>query len=169
MLRLGLVEFNSTFFLTIFNILVLFFVLKIKFFDKIMKVLNDRSASIEKSYKDADVAVEEAQKMKKEYEEKLADIKAQELEILSLARTKAQERDSAMLKDTEAEISQMKLKARADIDEEKNLAMSSLKDDIIEIAVMMSKKILEKEIDVKQHHAIIDEFIEKVEDEKWQN
>lgn len=169
MLRLGLVEFNSTFFLTIFNILVLFLVLKYKFFGKITEILEKRSSTIQNSYEEADKTVEKANELKKEYEEKLADIKAQELEILSSARLKSQERDNQMLKDVENEISQMKVKARADIEDEKKLAMSSLKDDIIEIAMMMSEKILEKEIDEKQHHVMINEFIQRVGEEKWQN
>ena len=46
--------------------------------------------------------------------------------------------------------------------------MSEMKNEISGIAMMMAEKIIKKEINQKDHEALINDFIENVGDEVWQ-
>ena len=53
-------------------------------------------------------------------------------------------------------------KAEAQIEQEKKKAMNELKDEISGIAVDIASKVVEREIDEKDHEALISEFIKGV-------
>ena len=46
--------------------------------------------------------------------------------------------------------------------------MSEMKNEISSIAMMMAEKIIQKEISQKDHEALINDFIENVGDDAWQ-
>jgi len=58
----------------------------------------------------------------------------------------------------------MRDKARADIAQERKKALNEIKNDISGIAIDIASKVTEREIDEKQHEALIEDFIQKMGD-----
>ncbi len=167
--QLGLVEFRLEFFLTIFNMLVLFLFLRWKLFEPVTKFMNERTAKIEATIADADNVNSQANELKGQYEDKLAHIRDEELEILKRARIAAEERTAEMIKHAQQQIEDMKIKAQKEIDQEHEKAIMKLKDDIANLAILAASKIVDKELDQAKHGAMIDNIIESVGDVQWPN
>ena len=55
-------------------------------------------------------------------------------------------------------------KANKDIEIEKKRAINEIKNDISDIAIMIASKVVEKDIDEKDHQRLIEEFIDSVGD-----
>ena len=144
------------------NLLLLFLLLKHFLFTPVQNVLNARQAAIDKSYADADSTLNKAEELRDEYEKRLADAKAEANDIVKAATRKAQQNGEEIVRDAQAQAAHLMEKADAQIEQEKKKAMNELKDEISGIAVDIASKVVEREIDEKDHEALIAEFIKGV-------
>lgn len=167
--KFGLVDPGPTFFFQIFNTLVLFGGLSFVLFKPMTEFLEKRSAGIAKNISDAEQRIADAEQLKNEYKEKLGKIHEEELRIMKEAKQRADERAHELRKLADKEIHAMKEAANREIEAEKSRALNELKDEIASIAMMAATQIVGKSIDGAGHENLIDEFIHKVGDSKWQN
>ena len=144
------------------NLLLLILLLKHFLFKPVQNVLNARQAEIDKDYTDAEAALNKAETMRNEYEQRIADAKAEASDIVKTATRKAQLHGEEIVRDAQAEAAHLKEKANEQIEQEKKKAMNELKNEISGIAVDIASKVVEREIDEKDHEALISEFIKGV-------
>ena len=144
------------------NLLLLFLLLKHFLFKPVQNILNARQAAIDKSYADADSALNKAEELRDEYEKRIADAKAEATDIVKSATRKAQANGEEIIRDAQAQAAHLLEKADVQIEQEKKKAMNELKDEISGIAVDIASKVVEREIDEKDHEALISEFIKGV-------
>lgn len=144
------------------NLLLLILLLKHFLFKPVQNILNARQAEIDKHYADAETAQTRAEALRDEYEKRIADAKSEATDIVRTATNKAQLRGEEIVRDAQTEASRLLEKADAQIAQEKKKAMNQLKNEISGIAVDIATKIVEREIDEKDHEALISEFIEGV-------
>ena len=144
------------------NLLLLFLLLKHFLFKPVQNVLNARQAEIDKSYADAEAAQTQAEALRDEYEKRIADAKAEASDIVKSATRKAQLHGEEIVRDAQSQASRLMEKADAQIEQEKKKAMNELKNEISGIAVDIASKVVEREIDAKDHEALISEFIKGV-------
>ena len=76
-----------------------------------------------------------------------------------------QTRSDAMLASAQSEAAAMREKASRDIELERRKAMNEMKSEISGLAVEIASKVAEKEIDEKQHEALIERFIDELGEE----
>ncbi|MDO5783876.1 MAG: F0F1 ATP synthase subunit B [Eubacteriales bacterium] len=144
------------------NLLLLFLLLKHFLFKPVQNILNARQAAIDKSYADADSALNKAEELRDEYEKRISDAKAEASDIVKSATRKAQANGEEIIRDAQAQAAHLLEKADMQIEQEKKKAMNELKDEISGIAVDIASKVVEREIDEKDHEALISEFIKGV-------
>ena len=144
------------------NLLLLFLLLKHFLFKPVQNVLNTRQAEIDKTYAEADAAQTRAEELRDEYEKRIADAKAEAADITKAANQKAQAHYDEVVLEAKADAARLMEKAEAQIEQEKKKAMNELKDEISGIAVDIASKVVEREIDEKDHEALISEFIKGV-------
>lgn len=144
------------------NLLLLFLLLKHFLFKPVQNILNARQAAIDKSYADADSALNKAEELRDEYEKRISDAKAEANDIVKSATRKAQANGEEIIRDAQTQAAHLMEKADAQIEQEKKKAMNELKDEISGIAVDIASKVVEREIDEKDHEALISEFIKGV-------
>lgn len=167
--KFGLVELNQGFFMQIFNTLILFGGLSFILFKPMNAFLEKRAASIAKSISDAELRIAEANQLKEDYREKINKIHEEELMIMKEARHKAEERSHELHKIAEREIHVLKETAAREIEAEKSKALNELKDEISAIAMLAAAHVVGKSMDTQGHENLINDFIDKVGDSKWQN
>lgn len=167
--KFGLVELNQTFFLQIFNTLILFGGLSYVLFKPMTAFLEKRAAGIAKTISDAELRILEADQLKRDYKEKINNIHEEELLIMKEARHKAELRSHELHLAAEREIHALKEAARREIDAERSRALNELKDEISAIALMAASHVVGRSIDSTGHENLINEFIDKVGDSRWQN
>ena len=144
------------------NLLLLFLLLKHFLFKPVQNILNARQAEIDKSYADAETAQTRAEELRDEYEKRISDAKAEAADIAKAASRKAQAHYDEVVGTAKADAARLREKAEAQIEQEKKKAMNELKDEISGIAVDIAYKVVEREIDEKDHEELISEFIKGV-------
>jgi F-type H+-transporting ATPase subunit b len=167
--KFGLVELNQTFFLQIFNTLVLFAGLSYFLFKPMTAFLEKRAAGIAKSISDAELRNLEADQLKRDYKEKINNIHEEELAIMKEAKQKAEAKSRELHQMAEREIHAMKETARREIEAERARALNELKDEISAIALLAASHVVGRNIDSTGHENLINDFIDKVGDSRWQN
>ena len=106
--------------------------------------------------------------METNYNQLLSAAKDESAEIVKKATKKAQDRSDEIISNAKAEASGLMTRANEDIERERQRAMSEMKNEISGIAMMMAEKIIKKELNQTDHEALINDFIENVGDEVWQ-
>ena len=120
------------------NLLILTLLVKHFLFKPVQKILNERQRRADALIADAKQAKEQAEAMQAEYEKTLNAARAQAAEI--------------------------KRKAGEEIEQQRKKALNEVKDEIGGMAMAIASKVVEREIQEKDHQQLIDEFIEKVGD-----
>lgn len=167
-LRLGLVEFNATFFFTLANAVIMFLIMKYKLFGPLTKFMDGRKAEIQKQYDDAQAAEEKALSMKAEYEAKIAAAREDGEKIVKDYTAKADIKVAEMIENASVEADRFKESARREIEEERTKATLELKDSFAELTVLAASKVLSKELDQKKHEELISGVLSEVGEVKWQ-
>ena len=154
-----------TFLAQICNLLIQMLIFKKLLLGPVRKVLAERKARADSQIAEAEKLRAEAAALKAEYEKDMAEARAEASQILTTAQQTAAARSEELLGAARAEVAALKQKAEADIAQEKKKAVNEIKDEIGGIAMEIASKVVEREINEKDHRALVEEFIEKMGDE----
>ena len=148
--------------------MILFLVVKHFLFGRVNKILEERQADVTKTYEEADKAKEKAKALEADYTELMAKAKDESAEIVKNATKKAQVHSDEIISNAKAEANSIISRANDDIEHERQRTMNEMMNEISGIAAMMAEKIIKKEINQADHEALINDFIENVGDDVWQ-
>lgn len=151
-----------TFVATICNLFLQIYLIKRFLFKPINAMLEKRKAMADAQIQDAIKAKDEAEAMKAEYEQNMADAKNKANEILNTAQKTASIQSEEILKEAAQQAAAIKAKAEKDIAQEKRKAVNEIKDEIGGMAMDIAGKVIEREISEEDHKKLIDEFIANV-------
>lgn len=151
-----------TFVAMICNLFIQVYLIKRFLFKPVNAMLEKRKAMADAQIQDAVKAKDEAQAMKAEYEQNMAEAKNKASEILTTAQKTASVQSEEILKEAARQAAAMKAKAEKDIAQEKRKAVNEIKDEIGGMAVDIAGKVIEREISEEDHKKLIDEFIANV-------
>ncbi|WP_066871799.1 F0F1 ATP synthase subunit B [Clostridium mediterraneense] len=146
----------------IINLVILVFILRHFFWDRIKKAIEERQNAINEKLLSADRAREEASKLKAENERILREAQEEGKKIIEARKKSAEEIYNKIVADAHAEAENLKIKANEQVKIDIEKAQANLKEQVIDLAIVLSKKAVEGSIDEAKHSAIIDEYIEKV-------
>ncbi|MEG1800476.1 MAG: F0F1 ATP synthase subunit B [Oscillospiraceae bacterium] len=144
------------------NMFIMFMIIKKLLFKPVLKILNQRKEQIENMYTEASTATDNAIKMEKDYTEKIALSKDEAGEIIKTATITAQRREAEILAEAKEKADAITQRAQVEIEQEKKKAYGEIKGEIAEISVAIAAKMVEREINAKDHEALISQFIENV-------
>jgi F-type H+-transporting ATPase subunit b len=97
--------------------------------------------------------------MKTEYEEKLGHATEESEEILRQEMRRAQLREEEILKEANEKAARVMKRAEEQVELEKKRAINEVKDEVSDMALGIASAVIERDIDGKEHSALIDEFI----------
>ena len=147
-----------TFIAQICNLFIQMYLIKRFLFKPINEMLEKRRAAADAEITDAEAAKKEANAIKEEYEQNMQ--KANE--ILESARKTATLQSEKIVKEASEQAAALKNKAEKEIAQEKKKAVNEVKGEIGGIAMDIAGKVIEREINEKDHEKLIDEFISNV-------
>lgn len=151
------------------NTLILFLFMKKLLFKPVSEMMAKRREEIERAFNDAQDSTLKADKLQKEYEDKLQQAREEARKIVSDASIRAQEKADEILSKAQDDAMKLREKAQSDISKERQSVMNELKNEISSIAILAASKIVEKDIDEAKHEQLIHNFIQEVGEAKWQN
>ena len=151
------------------NLLLIYLTFKKFLYGPVKKIFEMREKEVTETYDRAATAEQQANELKDKYEKKLSSAKEEAQEIVSSATKRAQLRSESIVNDAKETVSNMMARAQEQIESEKKKAVNEIKDGITDIALMAASTVLEKDMNTADHNKLIDEFIDKVGEEPWQN
>lgn len=155
--------------LMIIAIFVLFLVLSYFLFNPARKLLQDRQNKIRNELDDAQNNMEQAARLKEEYEAKIKDIDKEAEEILSDARRRALENENEIIANAREEASRIMERARSEARLEKQKMADEVKREMIGVATMMAGKAVAASMNVNIQDSLVDETLKEIGENTWLN
>jgi len=134
------------FFWTLIAFLSVFFILKKFAWGPIMSALSERESGIAESIATADRVKQEMAQMKNENEKLMAEAREERTQMLKDARMEQERIINKAKEDTKAITDRMLVEAKQQIEQQKNAAMTEVKNQIVNLAVEVAEKVLRKEL-----------------------
>lgn len=153
--------------LTIIAIFVLFFFLSFLLFNPARAMLAARKEKIKNELDEAKQSMDDASKLKEEYEAKLKQIDKEAEEILSEARRKALANENQIVARAKEEAAAILDRARTEAELEKQKVNDEVKKEIISVASVMAGKVVAASIDTTVQDKLIEETLKEMGDNTW--
>lgn len=157
-----MVNIDWSIILNIINIIVLYFLMKRFLFGPINKIMEKRTNVINQSFLEADNKNKEANKLKKEYEDRLLHAKDEANLIIKDAIKRASDEETRQLNEAKVQIARMMEETNQAIQLEKKKTMEEMQSEIASLALTTASKILQQNIDPSKNSHIINDFINEV-------
>ena len=149
----------TTIIATLLNTLILFLVLKHFLLNK---VIEDRKNDVKETYRQADEAKENAEKLEAEYTSRLEGAKEESAQIIQTATRKAQQRSDEIISEARTEAKGLVDNASREIEREKKIAVNQIKNEITDIAFSAAAAVVEKDMTGEDNERLIEKFIDNV-------
>jgi len=144
------------------NLLIQMLLIKKFLIEPVQAVLEKRREKANALLRDAETAKEQAETLKADYEKTMSDARAEANELVQSSKKAAEQRREEIVGAAKDEAARLRAKADEDIERQRRQAVADAKDEIGSIAMEIASKVVEREIDEKDHQALIDEFIRNV-------
>ncbi|OJG13525.1 ATP synthase F0, B subunit [Enterococcus asini] len=126
----------------------------------ISEIMKKREDQIANDLDSAEQARVNAAKLEEERQLKLMSSQTEAAEIIKSAKDSGETSRQKILSETKSEVGRLKEKAQADIQLEKEAALTSVKDDVADLSLQIAAKILNKELTPQAHESLINDYIE---------
>ena len=153
--------------LMIIAVFVLFLLMSYFLFNPARKLLNDRKEKIQGELETAKQDMEEAGRLKQEYEARLKEIDKEAEEILSETRKKALSNENQIVAQAKEEAARILERARVEAELEKQKVSDEVKREIVAVAALMAGKVVAASIDTAVQNQLIDETLKEMGDKTW--
>ena len=131
----------------------------------ILKGLNARADKIQEDLEEAEKTRENAKKSLAAYREQIDNAKAEASSIIENARIEANRVRDKIINNAREEAEANKNKILSEIDRSKEEAVSSVRKQAVDIAIVMAETILRRNINREDNQALINKFINKANKE----
>lgn len=151
-------EFWSIFW-AVFNVLILFILLRIFLFKPINKMLDDRTQSVQKDIDDAEKAKKEAEELKQQYSDSISAAKEEAGQILRKAHENAEEEHAAIIQKSHEEADKIISAAGETIENERRRVIQQAHSQIADLAIEAASKVVGANLDDEKNRRLVDEFL----------
>lgn len=152
--------FFSNFFITILNLLVLFFILKKILFNRVNDFMDNRNNKIQEAIDSANSMKEDVENLKAEYAERLKNAGEEGKKIIEEQRTLALNEYNSAIDSAKKDARTIIDNARKEIDIEKAKAITEIKKEVGNLVVTASEKVIKKNMDNETNRKLISDFLE---------
>ncbi len=157
-----MLELNLNIVWTILNILILYFFLKKFLFKPVTAIMEKRTAAIKESFDKAGCEEQNAEKLKKEYEQKIAQAQQEAEEIIANAKITAEAEFHHIIKEARQEQEQIMKETRVAMEQERIKSLQQIQDEIAAIAILATSKIIGQHVDETTNNLMFSELLKEV-------
>jgi F-type H+-transporting ATPase subunit b len=132
----------------------------------ILRMLDERSARIQKGLDDAEQASRRAAEIEQEFEQRMSEARKEGQEIIAQA-TQMSEKARQEILETAREESRAQIeKAKDEIARERELAMADLRQQVADLSLSISEKVIGETLDEERQRQLIADILEQTEELK---
>lgn len=157
-----MVNFNATLIAQILNFLILVFVLAKFAYKPVVRIMDERKNKIAGDLEAAEKAKEDAEAVKAEYAEKLANARQEAQAIIDNARKTAQAAHDKIMAETKAEQEQIIASAKDAIALEKKKAMDDIRTQVVSLSMIAAGKIVEQKLGSEEDKKLAGEIVDSI-------
>lgn len=150
--------------ITIVNFLILVALLRHFLYKPVLNMLAKREEQIEGAISGASAEMDEAQRLKKEYTELLAQSRNEAQNIIDRARKQGDQMVLAAEDKANQEAAAIIERARAEIELERETMYNEVRAQMATLAILAAEKLLEKNLDSDTNRKLVNDFVAKVGD-----
>ncbi len=133
----------------------------------VKKFLEDRRTNLRKEIDEAQQTIDEANKRYEEYTEKLNNLESEIASLKDSIKKQGETEKKEMIEQAKASAEIIKKEARDMMTMEANKAKKELQTDIIASSLKEAEETIRKHFSEQGSRNTVDQFVKKVEDEKW--
>lgn len=145
------------------NFVILFVLLSLVAYKPLMKMLDERSRRIKESLEQAESVQAQAEAAGEETKQRLAEASREGQELVAKALKTGDELRQKAQTEAKAEGAVILSRARAEIQQERDEAIDSVRRAFADLTVLAAEKVIDRSLDKKAHREIIDEVLKKSE------
>ncbi|AND83419.1 F0F1 ATP synthase subunit B [Clostridium tyrobutyricum] len=148
--------------ITIINFIILFLILKHFFFKRVGDTIDKRQEEINSEIKNANENEKKSEELLVKHQKLVANSKQEGKSIVEDYKNKADKVSKGIVDDAQKDAQLILNRAKTEAEREKQKAEDDIKNQVVDLAVLVSSKALESSIDEAQHRKLIKDFIAKV-------
>lgn len=142
--------------------LLLFVVVRLFFWEHITNYLEKRKEQMSQDYDEAKQAKQNAEEKKQKAEEELKEIRLSAKERYEKAKSRGEKEAKDIIENAKQEAENILSNAQKEIRSEIEKARKNINDEIVSVATLMTKKIIDKKLTKKEHEQLLDDINESV-------
>ena len=144
------------------NFIVLLVILAVFAFGPLRRILEERRARIEQGLKDAEQARLDRENAEKERAAALQEARREANELLARAQKIAQETRDADIAATKADLERIREGAAAEIEAEKQRAITELRTEVADLALQAASKVVGETLNTERERRLVAEFLTEI-------
>ena len=152
---------TSTLFWQIIAFIILWILLARFVFKPISNIIKKREEKISASVSEADKLKEDAEKMLAEYRLKLDEARVEAQTIVEQSRTIGDNLKNELVDKAKMESSKIIAEAKKEIERERDRALASIRENVVDLTLITTEKLIGKSLKTEDHLRIIEESIEE--------
>ena len=156
------IQFDYTLVATVLSFLLLVWLLSAKAWGPLMKMMEERRTHIESMLSQAENERQQAEQIKREYQEEMRKARQEAQEVIAKATKVSEVRAAEILAESHEEAEKIKKSALVDIERERDRAISEVKAQVADLSVLVAEKIIRQKLDIKGQGDLIEQFIQEV-------
>ncbi|MFZ3589058.1 F0F1 ATP synthase subunit B [Bacillus sp. DJP31] len=142
----------------LFVFLVLLALLRYFAFNPLMGIMKEREVRIANEIKSAEVSNSEAKKLVEEQRELLKQSRIEAQGLIENAKKLGEEQRNSIIQESRTEATRIKDSAIKEIQQEKDQAVSALREQVASLSVLIASKVIEKELNEQDQQKLISEY-----------
>ncbi|MFC4321905.1 F0F1 ATP synthase subunit B [Litchfieldia salsa] len=150
--------------LAVFSLLL--FLLRKFALDKLIGMMKQREDHIAGEINSAEKSHQEAKQLIEQQQQLLKEARGEAQGLIESAKKIAEEQKTAMLQAAKEESDRFKESARKEIIQEREKAVTALREQVASLSVLIASKVIEKELSEKDQEKLINEYIQEVGEER---
>lgn len=148
--------------LHVFNVLILFVVLRLLVYKPILKFMKNREYTFTNKVDELDEREKQLIQQKEEYEQMMANAHNEAAAIITKSNEMARDHAREIVDNAKEHARGLVVRAKREIEAEKVQVRQDMKTEIAEMSIQIAEKVLAREISLDDNRKIIDEFFERV-------
>ncbi len=162
----SILKLDATVIWSIVNVLLLFILLRIFLFKPVKKIMEERTAAIQKDIDEAKKSREEAEALRAECDAAVTQARAEAEEIVTKAREDAAAEKQEILQQSKDEADRMIDAAAKNIESERQRSLQEAQAQIADLAIAAASKIVGENMDDDRNRKLVDDFLANREADK---
>jgi F-type H+-transporting ATPase subunit b len=150
----------------IVNFTLLAVLLYLVAYKPVLRMLDERSSKIKQGLEDAEVAARKAAEMEQEFEARMVEARKEGQEIIAQSTQMSEKARQDILDKAREEAQAQIEKAKEEIGRERDQAMSELRQQVADLSLTISEKVIGESLDPENQRRLIAEFLEETEELK---